>query len=270
MSQTNLYHYLESTKVDLFKYFESIGSTNDIALEWADQGAPDYSLVVADDQTNGRGRFNRRWITRPGTSLAFSLILKPTAEELEKIALFSPLCGLAVHDAVQIGLNLKPEIKWPNDVLLNRRKFCGILVEAAWTAGQINGIVLGIGINISAGSIPPGNDLLFPAACLEQEAGHKVDRFEILKDVILAIQKWRPFLGEEIFFRTWQDNLAFKGELVQVEGTGKPAIMGILKGVDSQGKLVLVNDNKIEMSFEIGDVHLRPGAHSLPGANDAG
>lgn len=257
--KADLYPYLESTPVDLFQYFETIGSTNDAALEWAEQGAGDYALVVADEQTRGRGRFNRRWVSRPGSSLAFSLILKPTEQELEHLALFSPLCGLAVHRVLRDLLGLQAEIKWPNDVLIGRRKVCGILVEASWTGDRSNGVVLGIGINITADSVPASEDTLFPATSLETACNCSVDRFAVLREVIIEIQKLRPALGQPEFIAEWQEQLAFKGELVRIEGSHRPPVTGRLKGVDGQGHLVIHNPEEGELRFEIGDVHLRPG-----------
>ena len=255
----DLFPYLESTPVDQFQYHETIGSTNDTALEWVEQGAGDYSLVVADEQTRGRGRFNRRWISRPGSSLAFSLILRPTVEEFEHLVLFAPLCGLAVHQALHNLLGLQAAIKWPNDVLLNRKKVCGILVEASWTGDHSNGVVLGIGINIRPDSVPPSEDTLFPATCLETECSCSVDRFTVLREVILAIQNLRPTLGQPEFIAAWQEHLAFKGEIVRIEGSHRLPVIGRLAGVDGQGRLVIQNPQEGELLFEIGDVHLRPG-----------
>ncbi len=270
MSPTDLYNYLESTRVDTFKHFHTIGSTNDVALDWIDHGAADYSLVVADEQTRGRGRFDRRWISRPGSSLAFSLILRPTPEEMSRIPFFAPLCGLAVREALANSLSLNAEIKWPNDVLVNRRKCCGILVEASWTGGKLAGIVLGIGINVSPQSIPPAENQSFPATCLESETGCAVDRFSILREVILSIPRWRALLGSELFINSWQEHLAFKGETVRLEGSGKPATTGVLKGVDASGNLVLLSLDGTQTKFEVGDVHLRPGALPHSGAEHAG
>src|SRR5664279_6508775 len=100
------------------RYFDSIGSTNDDALAWARAGAPDFSLVVADAQTAGRGRLLRRWITNPGSALAFSLVLRPSTQESECLPRFSPLGAVAVRQALADLFGLPAEIKWPNDVLL--------------------------------------------------------------------------------------------------------------------------------------------------------
>lgn len=263
-------NYLSSTKVTQLKYFDTIGSTNDEALAWASSGAADYSLVVANEQTKGRGRFDRHWITKPGSSLAFSLILKPNDAEKSMIPLFSPLCGIAVREAVNQMLGAKVEIKWPNDVLINRRKFCGILVEASWMDGLVNGIIMGIGINISCESVPPAGNQQFPATSLEHETTCLVDRWLLLQNVILALEKWRGKIGSAEFLQEWQDRLAFKGEEVRIEHSGKPSIIGTMKGINDQGNLVLIVDDDREISFEIGDVHLRPGVAADSGGSNAG
>jgi len=267
---TLLETYLSPTRVRQFKYFESIGSTNDEALAWIHSGAEDFSLVIANEQTKGRGRFDRRWVTHPGSSLAFTLILKPQPHEKEMIPLFSPLCGIAVREAVEKCLGAAVEIKWPNDVLINRKKFCGILVEASWMGSELTGIVMGIGINISRGSVPPSELQQFPATSLENEKSLSIDRFEILQNVLLSLDHWRPKLGSPEFMKTWEDHLAFIGEPVRIEHSEKPSIIGKMKGINSQGNLVLELEDGQEMSFEIGDVHLRPGTSTGSGGLHAG
>jgi BirA family biotin operon repressor/biotin-[acetyl-CoA-carboxylase] ligase len=269
MDQTQLRNALSLTPVSEIQVFESVGSTNDVALAWADSGAPDFSLVLTDQQPMGRGRFNRRWVTEPGSSLAFSVILKSNEQERSQLSLFSPLCGLAVREAVFSLLGLESEIKWPNDILLNRKKCAGILVEAAWMGDVLNGVILGIGVNISSSSIPPGDDLLFPATSLENELDQPVDRFSVLSAILRSIGKWRPQIGSKRFFKEWQDHLAFKGEIVKIEHSEKPSIIGVVKGIDETGKLVLIVDNKEEVHFEVGDVHLRPANSSSNGGYDA-
>ena len=149
MEINTLNEILAGTPVREFRYFDSISSTNDEALHWSDAGAADFSLVIAEEQTKGRGRFERHWVTNPASALAFSLILQPTPEEKNQLALFASLCGLALRDTLETQLGLQAKIKWPNDVLIERRKTAGILVEANWSGDQISGIVLGIGVNVT-------------------------------------------------------------------------------------------------------------------------
>ncbi len=258
MDRKQLAEALSKTPVAAFRAFETIGSTNDEALTWADAGAEDFSLVISDEQTKGRGRFNRHWVSRPGSSLAFTLLLKPRPGEIEALSLFAPLCGLAVRDALKSLFNIDPQIKWPNDILIERKKCCGILVEAAWTDGRPNAVVLGIGINITRDSVPPADGQLFSAACIEAFVPSPVDRFSVLEQVLVNIQKWRPLLGTLPFFTHWTEHLAFLGEQVMIVQSEKQSIIGIEKGIDPHGNLVLLLDKNEERAFEVGDVHLRP------------
>jgi BirA family biotin operon repressor/biotin-[acetyl-CoA-carboxylase] ligase len=168
MDERTLRKTLSDILLGGLRTFEQIGSTNDVALAWAADGAPDLALVCAEEQTSGRGRGDRRWFTSPGTALAFSLVLRPLTCEEQSVPLFSGLGAVAVCEALEMR-GLHPEIKWPNDVLLNRRKVCGVLVEAVWMGDKVDCIVLGIGVNVKPEAIPPSDQLNFPATSIEAE-----------------------------------------------------------------------------------------------------
>src|SRR5215208_4950382 len=119
MNQDQLKRTLSKLPLGDVKYFDSIGSTNTEALAWATNDAKDLSLVIADEQTTGRGRLDRKWFTPPGTALAFSLIVHPTPEEEAFLTRIVGLAALAVVDALK-ARGLTARIKWPNDVLLSR------------------------------------------------------------------------------------------------------------------------------------------------------
>ena len=258
MDENTLRAALAHLPITEMRYFETAGSTNDLALKWIEAGAPDGGLVVADAQTAGRGRMNRRWVTQQGSALAFSLVLLPRGGEIEKLPFFAPLAGLAVSQALE-SLGLSPEIKWPNDVLLERRKVCGILVEAAWNGSHSKGVVIGIGVNVAPSSVPPDDQILFPASCVEQTLGKPVERMDLLADILTHIFDLRAAIASPLFMRAWEERLAFRGEWVRVEPPGRPAQVGILVGIDEQGSLVLRNDEGLDVRIPAGDVaRLRP------------
>ena len=243
------------------RYRAVTGSTNNDALQWLEAGAADESLVVADQQTAGRGRLQRRWITEPGAALAFSLILRPTPAETAHLALFSPLAGLAVADGLATCCGLSAAIKWPNDVLLNGKKACGILAETTWHGDRIAGIVLGIGVNVAPTAVPPAATLMFPAISVEEVLSCPVDRWDLLAAILRSVFTWRPKLGSREFFQSWEDRLAFKGELVQIQAPGGK-LEGQLVGIDPHGNLLLRTDaGKMEV-ITAGDVSLRPAGNS--------
>ncbi|PIZ25632.1 MAG: biotin--[acetyl-CoA-carboxylase] ligase, partial [Chloroflexi bacterium CG_4_10_14_0_8_um_filter_57_5] len=140
MNERELRRTLSDLPLGGVRYYEQTGSTNDVALAWASAGAPDLALVIADEQTAGRGRLGRKWVTPPGAALAFSLVLRPRPVERDVIPLYSALGALAVVSALEEKYGLKPEIKWPNDVLVRGRKLCGILAEAVWLGSQAESV----------------------------------------------------------------------------------------------------------------------------------
>ncbi len=237
--------------------FDSLGSTNDDALDWAAQGAPDLSLIVADEQTRGRGRMNRRWFTPRGTALAFSLILRPTPDERAHPTLTSGLLAVSLADALR-KRGLAPLIKWPNDVLLAGRKAAGILVEAAWTGERLEALVLGMGVNVSKEAVPPAGELLFPATSVEHESGQAVERPSLLRDILSALLEWRPQLGTGELVKAWDENLAFRGRQVKVEGGSGEVLVGCVQGLAPDGSLLLRGEGGDSITVHFGEVHLRP------------
>lgn len=240
------------------RYLPQTGSTNDDAFAWAAQGAADFSLVLADEQTAGRGRLGRRWFTPPGSALAFSLIVRPTPQEAEKPSIFSPWGALAIVDTLRQKYNLTAEVKWPNDVLIRRRKTAGILVEAAWTGSVLDAVIVGIGINVAPSAVPPDDQVIFPATSLEDGLGRPIERFNFLADLLKSLLDWRAHLNTPRFTAAWQENLAFRGEWVHIEHSGNAPVNGKVIGINAEGNLLLQNGAGNVFGVSIGDVHIRP------------
>ena len=240
------------------RYFTEIGSTNDEALNWLESGIQGNSLVIADSQVKGRGRLNRKWITNPNSSLAFSIILKPNKEESENLCLFAPLGALAVNYVLEESYNLLPMIKWPNDVLLGGRKMCGILAEACWSGEFLKGIVIGIGVNVTPESIPPENQVLFPVTYLEAHTKTRIDRLIFLEHILRGFFDWRLKITSSKFLSYWQSRLAYQNEPITVEQGDGTKMNGIQKGVAPDGSLEIELEGGKRERILIGDVRLRP------------
>ena len=272
MNERELRRTLSDLPLGGVRYYEQTGSTNDVALAWASAGAPDLALVIADEQTAGRGRLGRKWVTPPGAALAFSLILRPRPVERDVIPLYSALGALAVVSALEEKYGSKPEIKWPNDVLVQGRKLCGILAEAVWLGSQAESVILGIGLNVRAEAVPAADSLDFPATSLETVTGttnatpQSVDRLSLLHDILAALIAWRPRLGSGEFVQAWEARLAYRGEQVQVwseasagvGAEGKPIRAGQVEGLEHDGSLQLRSPQGEIFSVRFGEVHLRP------------
>ncbi|HUI88744.1 MAG TPA: biotin--[acetyl-CoA-carboxylase] ligase [Anaerolineales bacterium] len=255
MNNRELQAALRDLPLGGFRFFESIGSTNDEALSWASQGANDLSIVIADEQTGGRGRLGRKWITSPRASLAFSLILRPTPEETKYPGRVTGLGALAMTDSIS-RLGLHAQIKWPNDVLLDGKKTAGILVESTWTSDKPDAFVLGLGINVLVPSVPAPDQVLFPATSLETELGRTIDRTQLLHHILFSTLDWRSRLGSDEFVKAWESSLAFRGAEIQLIKDNQAPLKGRLLGLESNGGLRLMVNDKI-LTVQIGEIHLR-------------
>jgi BirA family biotin operon repressor/biotin-[acetyl-CoA-carboxylase] ligase len=245
------------------RYFDRIGSTNDEASRWADTGAPDLALVVAGEQTAGRGRGGRKWFTPPEAALAFSLVLRDlTSASPETIPWTTALGALAVSQALHDDYGLQAQIKWPNDVLLERRKVAGVLAEAHWVGDQLSAVILGIGINVAPSAVPADSELIFPATCIEAALGHPLERTSLLRSVLAKLLEWRTQLGTPEFLRAWEESLAFQGEWVYAIIKGQAGAahrrQGLVLGLDPQGQIKLRDRSGEIFSLRVGEIRLRP------------
>ena len=264
MTEDSLKGILQEISLGPLRYFDSIGSTNDEAARWAGAGTPHLSLVVANEQTAGRGRLGRRWFTPAGTALAFSLVLRPEFIPISQndnpiaITRLTALGTVAVCSALGQCYDLVTHIKWPNDVLLAGRKTCGVLAEAYWQGEHLQAAILGIGINVARDSVPPEQDILFPSTCVEAALGRPVDRWELLVAVLKQLLGWLPRLSSAEFISYWEDHLAYRGEQVRIFNDCNPLIEGQLLSLDMQGALRLRTPDGQVITLQTGEIHLRP------------
>jgi len=260
MNEHSLKKTLSKLNIGSLRYFNSIGSTNDEALAWAAEGAPDLSIVLADEQTQGRGRLDRKWFTPKDSGLAFSLILRPTAALRPHLSRTVGLAALSMAESCSM-LGLAPRIKWPNDILVNGKKTAGILIETVWSGNDIDSLVIGMGINVYKSSVPPVEVLQFPATSLEDEIGKEPPaREEILFGILNAFIDWRKRMASDELIKAWEEMLAFRGEQVQIHAGDESLITGELMGLELDGSLRLRGSHDNSVIVRFGDVSLRPGA----------
>jgi BirA family biotin operon repressor/biotin-[acetyl-CoA-carboxylase] ligase len=231
------------------EYFATIGSTNDRAIELAKLGSPHGTLVLADEQTAGRGRGGRKWWSPKGTSLSLSVLLRPQFQSTP--GLFSGLGALAVCEAVE-ELGGQPEVKWPNDVLLTKQKVAGVLVEASWVSSKLDHIVVGMGVNVRPASIPPEAD--FPATCLEDELKGPIEMSKVLASILRSLDRWTSRFDPHELHSAWQQRLAYMGQAV-IYGR---ELQGIIVGLGQEGELILRFEDGSEEHLIESEYHLRP------------
>lgn len=148
--------------------YESVGSTNDVAHRFAKDGARSGTIILADFQTKGRGRNAKKWVAQKGENIVTSVILRPTVS-LENLTYLPLLAALSVAQTVEEIIGERVEIKWPNDILIRRKKVSGVLVETSAQAGAVDYVVVGIGLNVNQAQFP--DDLAERATSLFLETG---------------------------------------------------------------------------------------------------
>ncbi len=259
MDLDELKHALAGLPLGEMRYYDTLDSTNLEAARWAEEKAGDLSLVIADEQTAGRGRDGRQWFTPPGAALACSLILRFShADDPPRLlSRLTALGGLAVCDALIQDYALPAELKWPNDVLIRRRKTAGLLSEAHWQGDQLTAVILGIGVNVHPPAVPPLQKLLYPATCVSEEAGCSLDRLKLLHFILLRLLNRKKELESAQFLLDWENYLAFKGEWVQILEKNR-TLEGRLLGLNPDGSLRLAPRSGQVISIYAGDLRLRP------------
>jgi len=230
-------------------------STNDEAHRAARAGAPHGAAWVAEQQTAGRGRRGRVWVSPPGEGLLFSVLLRMgcAPAKLPPVAL---LAGLAVRDAVARAAPGAPvSIKWPNDVLMHDRKLAGVLVEASTSGSRVEAVVVGIGINVHTRSFPTDIASRATSVALAAAAGTPPDRAELLADVLASLDRdLHVVVGHGLGLL--RDRLeaadALRGRRVKSESGAE----GIACGIDDEGRLVVRDDAGVLDRWMAGEVNL--------------
>lgn len=229
-------------------FYPSLPSTMDRAREAAREGTPEGSVVIAGEQTAGRGRQGRTWFSSGG-GLALSVVFRPTMRQLPGLVMIS---ALAVARAIRVTTGLNPSIKWPNDILLGGRKVCGILVENELHAGAVSFAVAGIGVNVAADTtVHP--EIAAIATNLERERGRPLDLTEVttrlleqLDDLYADLRAGGPVFDE------WRNSLVTLGKRVRIKHGPAPE-EGLAEDVTPEGSLLVRRDDGTLATVVAGD-----------------
>jgi BirA family biotin operon repressor/biotin-[acetyl-CoA-carboxylase] ligase len=235
-------------------YFSTIGSTNDVALSLASSGAAAGVVVMADEQTAGRGRRGRTWFSPPGSGLYVSLVLAPSAARVAPervVGLLTLTVGVALAEGIERATGLAPTIKWPNDLTVDRRKLAGILTESIApserSAGPVGPVVTGFGINVGPMAYPP--ELVDSATSLETELGRPVERAVLLVEALAALAaRYQDLLDgrfDEVL-GAWRARApASRGAVVRWATASGP-LTGTTAGVADDGALLVEVKGRLE------------------------
>lgn len=238
-------------------YQASIDSTNAGAKALAGQGAPEGALVITEEQTAGRGRRGKSWVSPPGANLLFSVLLRP-AMEGDRVFVLTMVLALAGLKGVKTVTGVKAMIKWPNDLYVGTKKLAGILTEFSVRGKQVDWAVPGMGINVNwHPDVPEGGGA--PATSLLEETGHRVSRNDLLFEILTGFEPlYRDVLqgNMEGLYKEWNQNCLVLGKAVVVESE-RERIEGRALRIDECGALIIEEAKGVQRRILTGDVSLR-------------
>jgi BirA family transcriptional regulator, biotin operon repressor / biotin---[acetyl-CoA-carboxylase] ligase len=235
-------------------HFFKVDSTNRVAMELSQAGEPEGAVVIAEEQTAGRGRSGRIWHSERATGIYATIILRPKLAPVQA-PLLTMMAGLSAHSAVQVQTGLDVDLKWPNDLLINGKKVGGILTEMYAEPNQIRFVVVGIGLNVNQENFP--GELSVIATSLRAESGRSQSRLELLVRLLREFETdYNRFLAEgpaSVIERFSEVSSYARGKRVRVTN-GKDSFTGITAGVGPEGLLLVKRDSGQEVTVIAGDV----------------
>jgi BirA family biotin operon repressor/biotin-[acetyl-CoA-carboxylase] ligase len=239
-------------------YSRTVTSTNAWAKKLADQGAPEGTVTIAETQTHGRGRLRRKWVSPVG-GLWFSVILRPKLGLTEALKLTFVAC-LAVAETLEEQYGIRTEIKWPNDVLVNRQKICGVLGQTSTAGKEVNTVVLGIGINANfdAQLVLP-QSIRAAATSLKTQLNHNILLEELFNRILEKLEATYMLYTRHGFspiLKEWKKRAHFLGQEVEVKNRNE-MITGLAYDVDQDGSLILILKNGTQEQVYTGDMSPR-------------
>lgn len=237
--------------------YDSLDSTNEEAKRLAEQGAPHGTVVTADKQTAGKGRRGRSWVSPPGTNIYFTLIVRPGFAP-EKASMLTLVAAHALTRGIAQETGLVPGIKWPNDIVIDGRKVCGILTEMSVEQNAVRHVVIGAGINVREQSFPP--ELADKAIALDTACGRCIDRERLLNAVLKAFEEdYEDFCKTESLVRirdSYNHLLVNRDREVCVLEPGGE-YRGISRGITDTGELIVELRDGSRRQVFAGEVSVR-------------
>jgi len=233
-------------------HYPRLTTTMDRAREEARKGAPEGTVIIADEQTAARGRLRRTWLS-PRGNIALSVILYPGRERLHSLIM---VASVAVARSIEAITGLKPVLKWPNDVLIGGKKVCGILVESSVRGGVVDYAIIGTGVNVNLD--PAGFPEIQPiATSLSGELGREVSRLDLVRGLLREMEGlYLAAAAGESVYEDWRTRLTTLGRAVRVT-SGETTLEGTAESVDRDGSLLLRLPDGGLTRILAGDVTLR-------------
>lgn len=232
------------------RWHGSVTSTMDVAAALANDGAAHGVVVAAEQQTAGRGRRGSAWVSPPGAGLYFSMVVRPACSTAAPLSLLTLAAGVGVRDGIAAATGLRPDLKWPNDLLVGRRKIAGILAEGLAIGSRHQAVIVGVGVNLQPASYPP--DVAARATSIAGELGRAVDRDALFPAILDALASRLAGLDRNAgdILQAWRAaSPSAVGTRIEWDGR-----RGVTSGIDETGALLVTTASGTERVIA-GDLH---------------
>ena len=234
-------------------FIDTTESTMKLAWDYVDREKTDGILIITDYQTQGRGRYNRKWISQPKKDLLLSLVVKSPTNILNQLLM---VASLSVFDLL-LSLDLQPQIKWPNDVLVDGKKIAGTIAESRIISQKFSYAVIGIGLNVNL-LLDESSPIISSYTSILKEKKVEYDRYELLKQLLINLDDYYSYIlsGKNIIPK-WKDKIINIGKSIRVSFTNKEQdnyVIGKAIDIDNEGMIVILDENMKEWHVSSGEV----------------
>ena len=240
-------------------YFDEIGSTNDALFELALKGASEGTTVIADSQTHGKGRLGRTWVSPGGHNLYLSVLLRPGIRASEA-ALLTLVASIAVHECLKKTGIQNGAIKWPNDILIDKKKIAGVLTEMEPKGDRADFVVVGIGVNVNMSRAQINKemgDFARHVTSVSENLSREVDRAKLADDLLFELEELYSAMktrGKAVILKEWTKRWCGLNQSVRVSIEGGEVFTGRAQGIDENGHLLVKRESGETACVVSGDI----------------
>ena len=232
--------------------YNSLDSTNRLLMELAHKNSPEGTVIFAEEQSRGRGRLSRSWVSPKGKGLYFSILLRPNMkiDHMPKLTLLAAVAIIEALHPHKKGIG----IRWPNDIVIGHRKLGGILTEMNTESDQLRSVVVGIGLNVHKGNKPLPNE----GVSLEEATGHVWNRLDLACSILQKLEKHYELLkkgNDKLLTQGWEKHSILAGKRVTAT-TAQGTMRGTAMGIDATGALWIREDSGLQTRLTSADLQL--------------
>jgi len=247
--------HMNNNIIKNLKYFDSVTSTNELALEMKSENIQEGVVIIGGEQTKGRGRLKRNWHSPQYLGLWFSIIVSPS-KDLDRIPLLTLIGALSVHKAIK-NMGIKTDLKWPNDILYNNKKVCGVLSQFRSDGKEIDRVVVGIGLNVNQKEFP--KELKDSSISLRMIMEKIIKKEKLLAEILDNFSDfYQLFQNSEYdeIINSWKIEMSMLNKQITINTANGNKMKGKVVDISNKGELIIEKLNKERQKFIAGDVSI--------------